>query len=89
MKKKYIVVKETPELKKGAIIIEKCDSGSQGFECRDKKYLKFSKEVLFVYYARGTIMKQPDWFQEIVSIEVPKGKLAQAKKLLKSKKIIK
>ncbi|MEK6879990.1 MAG: hypothetical protein AABY22_10300 [Nanoarchaeota archaeon] len=65
MKKRYILLKDSPELKKGAILEEKCDNGDQGFDCINiNEYQKFDDQGA-TYYSRKTIMEGPDWFEEL------------------------
>lgn len=71
MKKQYIVVKETPELKKGAIVEEECDDIEQGYECITKNLIKHSDRG--VRFHRKVVEQQPEWFEEIEMIAVSKG----------------
>ena len=85
MKKQYILLKEAIELKVGAILIEKCEDGNQGFICEDKKYWKFSTPESNVHYNRQDVMKQPKWFKEIRPIYLTPEEITKVKKLLKKK----
>lgn len=86
MKKKYILLKESPELKIGAILEEKCDNGDQGYVCFDKKFLKLYKKSDYAFYYNRTVEKQPDWFERIECIEVPLEQAPKVRKFVKSLK---
>ena len=87
MKKQYILLKDSPELKKGAILVEEYDEGNQDFNCLDRSSWK-QKDIDFeeVVYSRNTIMKNPDWFQEIYPVYLTKEQLKKVEKLLGIKK---
>lgn len=75
MRKQYISIKETPELEIGAILIEDCDQGNQGFSTDGLKGVKFPKDSTqgtAVKFARQVVMKQPQFFEEVVAVTVPK-----------------
>ncbi len=88
MKKKYILLKETPDLKKGTIVEEECEDKDQNYKVIDKKFYKFPKyyKDITLYFQRDEVEKQPDWFQEICQVEVPKRQLAKVKAFVKSLK---
>ena len=81
----YILLKDSPSLKKGAILIED-DDGSGDFVCRDPKFFNFKGSEDCFY--KNTVMKNSEWFEEIYLIQIPKSKVAQAKKILKKNKIL-
>lgn len=83
MRKQYETIKETPELKIGAILEENCDDRNQDFHCISKDKMKFKIEN--VYYDRNVILKQSKWFKEIITMAIPKDKLAAVKKILAKK----
>ena len=86
MRKQYIVVGDIPELLKGALLTEDCDNGDQGYTCSDKKSFRFPNDPTHgdsVCYSRQIVMKQPQFFEEIFMVKVPKEKLAAVNKLLK------
>ncbi len=65
MRKRYILLKDTADLKKGAIVEEECDNGNQGYVCFNlEKYRQCEKQTK-VCFARCTVMEQPEWFQEL------------------------
>lgn len=94
MKQKYILLKDTPELKKGAVFIEECSDGTQDFEV---KYNKANEKFFTVkmnncdsiIYDRK-VVKFSKWFREIEIITI-KGKDIEVSReqLKKIKKIIK
>lgn len=91
MKKKYVLLKDSPELKKGAILEEKCEDGDQDYSCRDKKYIigwdKHSEEDrLYINHSRKVVEAQPEWFEEICHVEVSKKQVAKVEKFIKTLK---
>jgi hypothetical protein len=85
MRKKYILLKDTPELKKRAIVEEACDNGDQNYFVITKNNIKF-KDQTGVEFTRDTVMKNPEWFEEIISIEVPKEFKNEVEKFIKKLK---
>jgi hypothetical protein len=63
MRMRYVVLKETPELKKGAIVKEDCDDGTQGFTCVTPAFEKFEDNG--THYGRKTVINQPEWFEKV------------------------
>lgn len=86
MKKKYILLKETPELKKGAILEEKCEGGNQDYECFDKKYVKLWKKDDGAEYFKRIVENQPEWFEKIEVVELPIKHALKVKRFIKSLK---
>lgn len=87
MRRQFILLKESPELKKGAILIEACDNGDQDFECKDKesiKHYKLKKGDRYIAFDRVVVLKENDWFEEIVMIPVKKSAAKKAEKLIKN-----
>ncbi len=97
MRKKYILLKDTPEFKKGAIFEEMCDDGTQDFKLNfsksNRKYFTKPKDYIGidnVSIGRETVMKQPKWFRKIDIVEIDgKNIEISAEQLKKIKKIIK
>lgn len=87
MRKQYLVIKDTPEVKIGAILEEDCDAGNQGFHLVNDAFRKFPKDPTHngTYYARQVVMNQPQYFEEVIHVAVPKAKLAAVNKILKAK----
>ena len=65
MKKRYILLKDSPELKKGAILEEKCDTGNQGFDCINTNEYQTFGDHGGISYSRKAVMESPDWFEEL------------------------
>lgn len=65
----FRLLKELPDVKKGAIVQEKCDDGDQDYKVLDcQKYVKYedengSKEG--TVFPRGSIEKEPKFFEEV------------------------
>jgi hypothetical protein len=87
MRKLYRLLKDSPELKKDAILQEDCDNGDQGFSILTKEYLKHSDQG-GLSYSRKTVMNSPEWFEEVFDLSkifyVTKSELDKVKELLKS-----
>lgn len=86
---RYRLVKDSPELKKGAVVVESCDDGDQEFvlENKSKKFRIFSDEDLPTY-TRMTVMKNPLWFEPIYNfcgVEITPAQKQRVMKLLKIK----
>lgn len=77
-RKKYILLKDTPELKKGAILEEMCDDGTQDFTVTEGIYSEESDRGK-ITFSRKVVMKQPNWFEEVTLWHLTK---AEVKKLL-------
>ena len=84
MKKRYILLKNSPELKKGAIVEEACDDGDQGFECKDESMLH-NDEQSSVFYNRKTVTQNPEWFEEVGVLSVPIRMLSKVQEFLEKK----
>lgn len=85
MRKKYILLKDSPELRKGAIVEEKCDNGDQSYTIITPEYIKF-KDQGGTTYSRDTVMKSPEWFEEIVPLYCPANLIEKVEKFIKSLK---
>lgn len=86
MRKKYILLKDAPEIKKGAGFEEECDDGDQDYICSDGKYIVDYIRGCLIRFSKTVVEKQPEWFEKIENIEVPKQHLAKVKKFVKSLK---
>ena len=84
MKRQFIQLKDSPTCKKGAIFEEKCEGGNQDFELISN-HEKFP-DGGGVYSPRVAMLKQPEWYQEIFQIPVPKRYVLKVKKYVKSLK---
>lgn len=85
MKKKYILLKDTPELKKGAVVEARCEGGGQEYECENEKFFQ-KKDQSCCLYTEKVVEESPEWFQEICFVEVPKEQVVKVKKFIKSLK---
>lgn len=59
----YVLLKDTPELKKGAIMQEDCTDGTQGFHCISKEF-HFDETQEEVAYTRKVVMENPTFFRK-------------------------
>lgn len=84
MRKRYILLKETYHLKKGAIFEEQCDDGTQDFDLITRESYKSKKSSSNVCVDRDLI-SNPKWFEEVVPFYVPSKQVARVKKILKLK----
>jgi len=64
MKKRYILLKDSVEYKKGAVFEEMCEDGTQDFRCINKKYTKLPVGSNWTY-PRKLVTNQEDWFIEL------------------------
>lgn len=83
MRKKYILLKDSPELKRGAILEADCEDGNQGYTCNVKEFIR-AKDQTSCHYTDNSITENPDWFQEICFVEVPIKQIAKVRKFIKS-----
>ncbi len=79
MRKTFILLKDTPELRKGAILQEDCDAGDQDFSCINKGHIKM-KDQDGTSYSRDVVMKQPNWFEEVEMLPIRKSDALKVKK---------
>lgn len=66
----FRLTKETADLKKGAILQEKCDDGDQDYTVLDESFIKYENEEgrKVVEYPRGAVEKEPKWFEEVLPL---------------------
>lgn len=86
MKKRYILLKEDSTWKKGAIVEEECEDGSQDFILISKheKFPDLDGEKSYI--SRNAVIKNPTWFKEIKEVLwLTKDQVKQVKKLFKIK----
>lgn len=82
MRARYILLKDTPELKKGAVLEEECDEGNQGFECITPEHF-VTKGQRECHYNRLVVTTQPQWFEKVSLLWLTKNQIDKVKKLLK------
>jgi len=85
MRKVYILLKDTPELKKGAVLREKCDDGDQDFECINMSTKQKFKNQNACVYDRKVVMRQPEYFEEVCNVTVAKSVYKELKEKFKNK----
>lgn len=87
MKPQYVVKKQTPSLKKGAILeVHGCyDNGAYGYKCENKACITDKKQDA-VHYYKGTVEKQPQWFEKIKLLWLTDNQYKKIKKFLKLKR---
>lgn len=87
MKKRYILLKDGPELKKGAILEEKCEDGNQDYKCINIKEFSQGRgvEERGVIHYKDIIEKQPEWFEEVGLMWLTMEQIKKVKTLLKIK----
>lgn len=86
----FRLLKESLDLKKGAIVQEKCDDGDQDYTVLDLKYQKFEDgNYTEIDFSRNTVENNPKWFEEVFPL-VPeygnKAELEAFKKFAKKRK---
>lgn len=69
-RKTYKLIKELPELKKGALLQEKCDDGTQDFKVLDEAFVKYSDEYgrKDFKYPRQAVENEPVYFVEVFAV---------------------
>ncbi len=68
MRKVYILLKDTPELYKGAVLQEQCNDGTQDFECISEESEKFTNTTSV--FDRVVVIKSPEWFRKATLSEM-------------------
>jgi hypothetical protein len=91
-RKRYELLKDTPECKKGAIFEEMCDDGTQNYQLITPQHVRFSDE--YEYYDedngnlpqlyRAEVEKNPTFFREVVEVSVPVKMVQAVKRFVKS-----
>lgn len=81
MRKRYRLLKDTPELKAGAIVEEDCEDGTQGFTAIDRGFLVSERQKACAF-TREVVIDQPDWFEEIIALYIPANKMKAVNKIL-------
>lgn len=69
-RKRYRLLKDSPELKRGAIMEEDCDDGDQGFSCITKDSIKKDDQG-GTGYSRKVVTESPKWFEEVIPAYIP------------------
>ena len=69
-RKTYKLIKELPELKKGALLQEKCDDGTQDFKALDDDFVKYTNEhgKRVFEYPRQAVENEPSYFVEVFKV---------------------
>lgn len=75
MRKRFVLLKDTAELKKGAILEEKSDDGTQPYIVIQGS-ANAGEDATLYYYNRAIVETQPEWFEEIQTLWVP-SKIAE------------
>lgn len=89
MTRRFILLKDTPELKKGAIL-EKKDGTSQ-YTCLDiEKYSIHERANTVsggsIYYFEQDVEDAPEWFKEVEQVWLTQEEKEQLEKMLKGRK---
>lgn len=71
---RFRLLKDTPELLSGAIVMEECNDGTQGFECLSKTFIKDPSQKK-VRYSRGCVIGNTEWFEEVGLVYLTKVQL--------------
>ncbi len=83
---RYRLIKETHELRKGAIVEEKCDDGDQEFQVLDKKYEKHPGDWGTITVGRMAVIREPEWWERVVMIEISESKVKRVEQFIKTLK---
>lgn len=66
-RQRYRLLRDTPELRAGAIVEEQCDNGDQGYICiSPSDRFDDSTDVI---YTRKVVMENPKYFEEVFSLQ--------------------
>ena len=82
MRRRFILIKDTPELKIGAILEEECDDGTQGFRLINKDYQKYDDQK-GTSYSRKTVIEGTEYFQEVEQLWLTKEEVSKVKEIIK------
>ena len=85
MRRRFILLKDTFELKKGAILEEACDEGTQDFILLSKDKAKFDTTNRNPEWYRELVINNPKWFEEVGLLWLTQKQIEKVKKLLKIK----
>ena len=64
MRRRFRLLKDSPELKAGAILEETSDNGDQDFNVIQGTFQCDNKKRVVTYW-REFVLNQPDWFEEV------------------------
>lgn len=66
----FKLIKELPELTKGALVQEKCDDGDQDYTVLDQSFIKYEDEHgrKSITYPRKAVEEEPTWFTEVFKV---------------------
>lgn len=82
MKKRFILLKDSPELKAGAVLEEKYENSGNYICITPSESHKFSDQKE-CFYSRQVVMENPEWFEEVSMVYLTKKQLSKFKKLIK------
>lgn len=89
----FRLLKDTPELEKGALVQEACDDGDQNYILLDFEQMSDATYGDWTDYfsgnfalSRDTVEQQPEWFEEVEMTWLPKTVRAIKKVTKKGKK---
>lgn len=71
MRRVFRLLKDSPELKAGAIAREKCDNGDQPFEVINAREYAAEDDIYLSgwEYSRKVVLNHPEWFEEVFTLE--------------------
>lgn len=85
MRKRYQLLKDSYDMKKGAIYEEECEDGTQPFRLITKEFYKFSPGSTNIISDRAVVENNPEWFREVKPLYVPADKVEAVEKFLEGK----
>lgn len=90
-RRKFKLIQELPELRKGAIVEEACDDGTQDYEVLDESHIKYKGEdgKFYCCLPREAVENEPKWFVEVFpasEVYLTKSELSDFEKFLKGKR---
>lgn len=89
MRRTFRQLKDSERCKAGAIWHEQCDDGNQDFRMVDLSNLTYNYQGYTTYLtaARDAVLKQPEWFEEVFTLE-SEALYFTSDEILKIKKLI-
>lgn len=84
MRRTFRLLKDTPEMKAGAIVEEKAEGSNQDFVVVEASPTVEGTNLLTYWFDRKVIMEQPEWFEEVFAFWVPINSVEKVKNYIKS-----
>lgn len=73
MKKRYAILKDSPEVKEGTVFV---------WDIERNSYVVEGSDITETIYSKSTVEEQPEWFEEVAYLHIPLRKIKEIKKKL-------